>query len=136
MGARTTRELLDAMSHSLGEEAVRAIFDRNKGKAKREEHTKEDAPDRFSKKKNKKGPGGSLITAAKRKGGRAPDSYPPDFFEKKLDGPCPNHAYPVKHAYKDCSLIRRFLSNGSKRKEGRDNRCSQPKVLVEGRVQI
>ena len=50
--------------------------------------------------RTQKGPGGSLITTAKRKGGRAPDSYPPDFFEKKLEGLWPNHAYPIKHAYK------------------------------------
>ena len=34
-------------------------------------------------------------------------------FEKLLEGPCPNHAFPVKHLYKDCDLMKRFLSRGS-----------------------
>jgi hypothetical protein len=32
-----------------------------------------------------------------------------------LEGPFPNHAYPVKHAYKDCGLMKKFLSGGSKK---------------------
>jgi len=87
LGARTTRELLDiAMSHSLGEEAVRAIFDRNKGKAKREEHTKEDAPDRFSKKKNKKGPGAHLSLLLNKKEGELPTQTIPTFLRRSLRG--------------------------------------------------
>jgi hypothetical protein len=34
-----------------------------------------------------------------------------------LEGPCPNHAYPIKHAYKDCGLMKKFLSRGSKQKD-------------------
>jgi hypothetical protein len=36
-----------------------------------------------------------------------------DHFEKMLKGPCHNHAYPIKHAYKDCGLMKKFLSRGS-----------------------
>jgi hypothetical protein len=36
-----------------------------------------------------------------------------DHFEKMLKGPCHNHANPVKHAYKDCGLMKKFLSRGS-----------------------
>lgn len=32
-----------------------------------------------------------------------------DYFEKMLDGPCPNHAFPAKHLYKDCSLVKKYL---------------------------
>jgi hypothetical protein len=32
-----------------------------------------------------------------------------------LEGPCPNHAFSVKHLYKDCFLMKRFLSGGSKK---------------------
>jgi hypothetical protein len=36
-----------------------------------------------------------------------------------LEGPCPNHAYPVKHAYKDCRLMKKFLAGGSKMGDGK-----------------
>ena len=39
----------------------------------------------------------------------------PNHFEKLLEGPCPNHAFPIKHLYKDYVLMKRFLSRGSNR---------------------
>ena len=54
-GPHTIEELLDiATSHSLGEEAVGAIFDRLDGKARQDEDTGEGASNRSAKKKNKK----------------------------------------------------------------------------------
>ena len=53
------------------------------------------------------------MAAANRKGGRKPTEGTPDHFEKLLEGPCPNHAFPIKHLYKDCVLMKRFLSSGS-----------------------
>ena len=48
------KDLLDiATSHASGEEAVRAIFDRLKGKAKRYKDADESASDYPGKKKNK-----------------------------------------------------------------------------------
>ena len=42
-------------------------------------------------------------------------------FEKLLEGPCPNHAFPVKHLYKYYDLMKRFLSRGSNKGEhGKD----------------
>ena len=38
-------------------------------------------------------------------------------FEKLLEGPCLNHAFPVKHLYKDCGLMKWFLSRGSNKGE-------------------
>ena len=53
-GPRTTKELLNiATSHTSGEEAVGAIFECLKGKAKRDKDTSEGAFNRPSKKKNK-----------------------------------------------------------------------------------
>ena len=53
-----------------------------------------------------------------RKGGRKPTEGTPNHFEKLLEGPCPNHAFPIKHLYKDYVLMKRFLSNkGEHRKE-------------------
>jgi hypothetical protein len=34
-----------------------------------------------------------------------------------LEGPCSNHAYPIKHAYKDCGLMKKFLAGSSKKGE-------------------
>ena len=42
-------------------------------------------------------------------------------FERLLEGPCPNHAFPIKDLYKDCDLMKRFLSRGSNKGEhGKD----------------
>lgn len=63
-GPRTNKELLDiATSHTLGEEAVKAIFDLSNGKAKRDENLAEDTSHLTGKKKNKTH-GGSLVSAA------------------------------------------------------------------------
>ena len=54
-GLGTTKELLDiATSHASGEEVVRAIFDRLKGMARRDEGTGEGTSNRSAKRKNKK----------------------------------------------------------------------------------
>ena len=76
-GPRTTKELLDiATSHASNEEAIGAIFDRLKGKAKRDEDTGEGASNRPSKKKNKQRHEGSLVAAVDRKGVRGPPRVP------------------------------------------------------------
>jgi len=54
-GPQTTKELLDiATSHASGEEAVGAIFDRLKGKAKRDKDVGEGASNCPNKKKKNK----------------------------------------------------------------------------------
>ena len=69
MGPRTTKELIDiATSHASGEKAVRAIFDRLKGKAKRDEDAGEIASNRPSKKKNKQQHEGSLMATVDYRG--------------------------------------------------------------------
>ena len=35
-----------------------------------------------------------------------------------MESPCSNHAYPLKHLYKDCELLKRFLRQAAKPKEG------------------
>ena len=35
-----------------------------------------------------------------------------------MDGPCPNHTYPVKHLYEECELLKCFLRQASGSKEG------------------
>ena len=113
-GLRTTKELLDiATSHASGEEAVRAIFDRLEGKARRDEGIGEGTSNHSAKKKTKKQRrDDSLVAAVDRKGGRKPTEGTPNHFEKMLKGLCPNHAFLAKHLYKDCGLMRKYLSGG------------------------
>jgi hypothetical protein len=32
-----------------------------------------------------------------------------------LETPRPNHAFPVKHVYKDCTLMKKYLSGGTRK---------------------
>jgi hypothetical protein len=43
-----------------------------------------------------------------------PTEGTPDHFKKMLEGSCSNHAFSTKHLYKECSLMKRFLSGDSK----------------------
>ena len=61
------------------------------------------------------------MAAADRKGGWKPTEGTSNHFKKLLEGPCPNHAFPIKHLLKDYSLMQRFLSRGSnKGEQGKD----------------
>jgi hypothetical protein len=72
-GSWTAKELLDiATSHALGEEAVGAIFDRPKGKAKQDEDADEGTSNRPNKKKNKQRHGGSLVAATNKRAAERP----------------------------------------------------------------
>jgi hypothetical protein len=55
------------------------------------------------------------VAAVERTGKKAPTEGAPDPFEKLLKGSCPNHAYPIKHQYKDYALMKWLLFGGSKR---------------------
>ena len=118
-GPQTTKELLDiATNHASSEEVVRAIFYRLEGKARRDEGAGEGTSNCSAKRKNKKQwREDSLMAATDCKGGRKPMEGTLNHFEKLLEGPYPNHAFPVKHLYKDCSLMRQFLSGGSNKGE-------------------
>ena len=118
-GRRTTKELMDiATNHASREEAVGAIFDRLESKARRDEGVGEGTSNRSAKRKNKKQwCEESLVAAADRKGGRKPMEGAPNHFEKMLEGPSANHAFPIKHLLKDCGLMRKFLSRGSNKGE-------------------
>lgn len=49
---------------------------------------------------------GSLVAAAERKVGKVAAGEAPDLFEKMLEKPCSNDAYPINHLYKDYSLMK------------------------------
>jgi hypothetical protein len=89
-GLWTTKEPLDiTTSHASGKKVVGAMFNlRHRD---------------------------SLMAAAEQKGKRTLAEGTPDHFEKLLEGPCLNHSYPIKHLYKDCSLMKWFLSEAPRR---------------------
>jgi hypothetical protein len=86
---RTTKELLNiTTSHASGEEAVKAIFDYPRGKAKRDKDAGEGASNRSKKNRNKQWHEDSLMAIAERKGKKVPTEGQLDHFEKLLEGPC------------------------------------------------
>ena len=94
------------------------IFDHFEGKARQDVGAGEGASNHSAKRKNKKQQREDpLMATADRKGGQKPTEGAPNHFEKMLEGPCPNHACPVKHPLKDYSLMRKFLSGGSNKGE-------------------
>ena len=96
---------------------VGAIFNHPKGKATRDEDTSEGASNCPNKKKNKQRHKGSVVATTDRKESQKPTEGTLDHFEKLLKGPCLNHAFPIKHMYKDSSLMKRFFISGSKKWE-------------------
>ena len=108
----TTRDLLDvATNHASGEEAVGAIFNRgqDKGKAKRTDQDEGPSTQRGKKnKKDRRRSDNTALVAAANRMGKHPQQGLPDYFNKLMDSPCTNHAYPIKHLYKDCELLKRF----------------------------
>ena len=99
--------------------AAEAIFDRLKGKAKWDKDTDEGISNCPNKKKNKQQHEGSLVATVDRKGAQKPTKSTPNHFKKLLEGPCLNHAFPIKHLCKDFGLMKWFLSRGSNKGEHR-----------------
>ena len=50
-----------------------------------------------------------------------------------MDSPCTNHAYPIKHLYKDCELLKRFLRQADMLKEGDDKEAAAKKGGAVGK---
>ena len=109
----TTRDLLDiATNHASDEETVGVFFSggREKGKAKRE--NQDEGPSTQRGKKNQKDrhrPANSALVATIDCASKQPQLGLPDHFNKLMESPCTNHAYLVKHLYKDYELLKRFL---------------------------
>ena len=51
--------------------------------------------------------------------GKQPQQSLLDHFNKLMESPCTNHAYPIKHLYKDCELLKHFLQQAGGPKEGK-----------------
>ena len=65
--------------------------------------------------------------------GKQPQQGLPDHFSKLMDSPCTNHAYPVKHLYKDYELLKCFLRQAIKPKEGKGKEDADKKGGVAGK---
>ena len=50
-----------------------------------------------------------------------------------MDSPCTNHAYPIKHLYKDCELLKRFLRQDGRPKEGDGKEAATKKGGAAGK---
>jgi hypothetical protein len=59
-----------------------------------------------------------LVATTCQKGRKPPNEEAIDHFEKLLEAPCPNHHYPVWHAYKDCRLLKKVPKQGGTVREG------------------
>nr|CAB3453764.1 unnamed protein product [Digitaria exilis] len=114
MGGTKSRPLVNR----IGRECPKMIKERRErnhgGKKKREETADEAGPSDYrekKKKKKKKERRNQNPPDPKdgcHKGRRPNEGQTPDYFEQLLEGPCPNHATPVKHKYRECGLMRKF----------------------------
>ena len=65
--------------------------------------------------------------------GKQPQQGLPNHFDKLMGSPCINHAYPVKHLYKDCELLKRFLRQAGGPKEGDGKEATAKKGGAAGK---
>ena len=86
-------------------------------------------PSAIRKKKNKRKSRGEYAAAVERKAGKAPADASPRFFNGLLEKPCTNHAYPIKHALKDCGLARRWIGNNAWR--GEQKKKQEPEAAAD-----
>ena len=73
------------------------------------------------------------MVAATDRTGKQPQQGLPDHFNKLMDSPCTNHAYPVKHIYKDYELLKRFLRQAGGLKEGDGKEAAAKKGDAAGK---
>ena len=59
--------------------------------------------------KDRRRPANSALVAMAHHTGKQPQQDPPGHFHELMESPCTNHAYLVKHLYKDCELLKRLL---------------------------
>jgi hypothetical protein len=110
-------ELMDiATKFATGQEAVEAIFRKDK---QPQERQKEDVPEasaqRGTKKKAKKkaqakrdAADADLVAAAEHRNPRKPPGGA-KLFDKMLKESCPYHQGPVKHTFEECVMLRRYF---------------------------
>ena len=109
----TTCDLLDiTTNHTSGEAAVGAVFSEGWDKVKAKCADQDEGPSTQRDKKNKKDrrrSDNTMMVAVADRTGKQPQQGLPNHFNKLMDSPCTNHAYSVKHLFKDCELLKHFL---------------------------
>ena len=50
-----------------------------------------------------------------------------------MESPCTNHAYPIKHLYKDCELLKCLLRQADGPKEEKDKEVAVKKGGIVGK---
>ena len=50
-----------------------------------------------------------------------------------MESPCTDHAYPIKHLYKDCELLKRLLRQAGGPKEGKGKEAAAKKGGITGK---
>ena len=73
-----------------------------------------------------------MVAAADHVGKQSQQGLP-NHFNKLMDSPCTNHTYPIKHLYKDCELLKRFLWQAAKPKEEKGEEAAARKGGVAGK---
>ena len=99
------------MNHASSEESIGAVFNGgwDKGKAKHKDQDEGPSMQRGKNKKDRRRLANSTLVTVADRVGKQPQQGLPNHFNKLMDSPCTNHAYPVKHIYKDCELLKCFL---------------------------
>jgi hypothetical protein len=114
-----------ATKFASGQEAIDAIFHKEKGDGKRKEGASEAStqhnPKKGKKKKTHQGPPESLaaelVAATEKRNPQAPQGGP-GVFDKMLKESCPYHKGPVKHSLGECDMLRRFYNKPSPSAKG------------------
>jgi hypothetical protein len=116
---RTTRELLDiATSHASSKQAVRAIFDRSRDKAKRDEDASEGAFNLSRRRRTSNGLGTHSWPPLSARARRRPLRVP-WITLRGCSRDLPKPLLPHQACQKDCGFMKKFLFGGSKMGEGK-----------------
>jgi hypothetical protein len=119
-------ELMDfATKFASGQEAVEAIFRKDKQpQARQPEDVPEASAQRGTKKKGKKksqakrdAADANLVAAAEHRNPRKPPRGA-NLFDKMLKESCPYHQGPVKHTLEECVMLRRYFHKAGPPAEG------------------
>jgi hypothetical protein len=119
-----------AMKFASGQEAVEALFHKDKRDGKRKEGAPEASTQRNPKKgkknKTRQGPSEALtvelVAAAEKRNPQAPQGGP-GVFNKMLKDSYPYHKGPVKHSLGECDMLRRFYNKPSPSAKGGDKKA-------------
>lgn len=115
------KELLDIVTSNMSrEDAVGAIFDHCKKRARHIKETDGGTNEQPVKRKKKhKWQHDEMLVTTRGQKGRLPLTKEAiNHFEKMLEAPCPNHHYPIWHAYKSYVLHRKFLTKEASSRRG------------------